>query len=78
MQPRVPDWKSRSPSQSIMLLIRIAAMPQIYEVAFRDVRRGRLRRFPYVIYYRVLSDKIEVIAILHARRDPTLWQDRVN
>jgi toxin ParE1/3/4 len=80
------DWyATQSPGLEIAFaesvdhaLIRIAAMPQMYEVAFRDVRRGRLRRFPYVIYYRVLSDKIEVIAILHARRDPTLWQDRVN
>jgi plasmid stabilization system protein ParE len=60
------------------VFLRIQAMPQMYAVAFRDVRRGGLRRFPYVIYYRVLSDRIEVIAILHARRDPKLWQERVN
>jgi toxin ParE1/3/4 len=57
---------------------RIEAMPQMYAVVFRDVRRGKLRRFPYLIYYRVLSDRIEVIAVLHASRDPRLWQERMN
>ena len=53
-------------------------MPQMYAVVLRDVRRGKLRRFPYLIYYRVLPDRIEVIALLHASRDPKLWQERVN
>jgi plasmid stabilization system protein ParE len=43
-----------------------------------DVRRGKLRTFPYLIYYRVLSDRSEVIAVLHASRDPKGWQERVN
>lgn len=57
---------------------RIEAMPQMYAVVFRDVRRVKLRRFPYLIYYRVSSELIEVIAVLHGSRDPKLWQERVN
>ena len=57
---------------------RIEAMPQMYAVVFRDVRRVKLRRFPYLIYYRVSSDLIEVIAVLHGSRDPKLWHERVN
>jgi plasmid stabilization system protein ParE len=60
------------------IVVRIEAMPQMYAVVFRDVRRGKLRRFPYVIYYRVLSSRIEVIAVLHGSRDPRLWQERVS
>ena len=59
-------------------VIRIETMPQMYAVVFRDLRRGKLRRFPYVIYYRVLSGRIEVIAVLHGSRDPRLWQERVS
>jgi toxin ParE1/3/4 len=57
---------------------RIEAMPRMYAVVFRDVRRVKLRRFPYVVYYRVASELIEVIAVLHGSRDPKLWQERVN
>ncbi len=57
---------------------RIVAMPQMYASVFRNVRRAKLRRFPYLIYYRVLSDRIEVIGVLHGSRDPKRWQERVN
>ena len=59
-------------------IMRIEAMPQMYAMVFRDIRRGKLRTFPYLIYYRILSTRIEVIAVLHGSRDPTLWQKRVN
>jgi plasmid stabilization system protein ParE len=59
-------------------VIRIEGMPQMYALVFREVRRGKLRTFPYLIYYRVLSDRIEVIAVLHGSRDPRLWQERAN
>jgi len=57
---------------------RIKGMPLMYAMVFRDVRRGKLRTFPYLIYYRVLAGRIEVIAVLHGSRDPKLWQQRVN
>jgi toxin ParE1/3/4 len=57
---------------------RIEAMPQMYAVVFRDLRRVKLRRFPYLIYYRLSSDLIEVIAVFHGSRDPKLWQERMN
>ncbi len=55
---------------------RIRDMPELYAGVLRDVRRGKLRKFPYVVYYRVLADRIEVIGLLHGSRDPKVWQDR--
>lgn len=58
------------------LLDRIAAMPELYQVVLNGVRRAKVRRFPYLTYYRVLADRVEVIAVLHGRRDPGVWQGR--
>lgn len=58
------------------LLCRIQESPALFAVGFRGVRRARNRRFPYIIYYQVLDDRIEVIAVLHASRDPRIWQRR--
>jgi len=60
------------------MFTRIEAMPELYALALQNVRRGKLRRFPYLVYYRVLLDKIEVIAVLHGSRDPELWQSGSN
>ena len=60
------------------IISRIKAMPELYAVALKNIRRAKLRRFPYLVYYRVLSDRIEVIAVLHGSRDPRVWQDRAD
>jgi plasmid stabilization system protein ParE len=60
------------------IIARIEAMPELYAVALKNIRRGKLRRFPYLIYYRVLSDRIEVIGVFHGSRDPRAWQERAD
>ena len=59
------------------LLDRIAATPKLYPATLKDVRRAKLRRFPYIVYYRMLADCVEVIAIVHGSRNSQTWQDRV-
>jgi toxin ParE1/3/4 len=39
-------------------------------------RFHRLRRFPYLIYYEILPDRLRVVAIAHERRRPGYWQRR--
>lgn len=58
------------------LLSRIQLMPELYAATYRNVRQAKLRRFPYVLYYRVLTDGIEVLAVLHGGRDPRIWRSR--
>ena len=56
---------------------RIVTFPELYAIVMKNVRRGKLDRFPYVVYYRVLSDKIEIVAVLHGRRDAKVWKRRI-
>lgn len=56
---------------------RIAVLPTLYAILREDVRVCRVRRFPYVIYYRALSDKVEVLAVLHGSRDESAWRSRL-
>lgn len=57
-------------------LDRIGQMPELHAVAYRDVRRARVPKFPYNVYYRVLADRLEVLAVTHGRRDPDVWRSR--
>ena len=38
-------------------LDRIKVLPQLYAVTLRDVRQGKVKKFPYVVYYRVLANQ---------------------
>ncbi|MDQ2730594.1 MAG: type II toxin-antitoxin system RelE/ParE family toxin, partial [Armatimonadota bacterium] len=56
---------------------QICEMPEIGYAIYRNVRRILLRKFPYCVYYRVITDRVEVLAVQHTRRDPEAWMTRV-
>jgi len=56
---------------------RIEDNPELYGLIWQDVRAARLKRFRHVVYYVVLDDRIEVLAVLHGSRDSGVWQSRV-
>ncbi len=35
-------------------------MPRMYAVAYHDARRAKMKKFPYLVYYRVFENKIEI------------------
>ena len=55
-------------------LNKIAAHPNGFARVASDVRSLSLNRFPYVVYYRDLTECVVVLAVLHAHRDPRLWR----
>ena len=43
-----------------------------------DVRRVPVRRFPCQLVFLTSSDEIVVVAMMHERRRPTYWIDRLD
>ena len=54
----------------------IQADPLMYPRVHRLVRRVRVRRFPYAVYFLAERDRVVVLSVFHARRDPRVWQSR--
>lgn len=59
------------------VLERLESMPDLHGVVWQDVRAARVKQFRYVVYYVAFGDRVEVIAVLHGARDPSVWQSRV-
>jgi len=56
---------------------RIAGAPQSWPIYSGPYRWARVRRFPYVLYYRILSSTdVLVVAVAHGRRRPGYWLRR--
>ena len=55
---------------------RIHAMPLQFPVVSENIRRALLHTFPYAVYFRETGETIRVLAVLHLRRRPGLWQVR--
>ena len=58
------------------LLARIAAQPEQFPKAHRDIRQAVVRRFPYCVYFRERGPIIVILAIFHSARNPAMCRGR--
>ena len=42
-----------------------------------NIRRARMRRFPFTVLYREAGGRVDVLAVAHHRRRPAYWIDRL-
>ena len=54
----------------------ISARPLAGTVDQGNIRRWRLRRFPYSVIYRITASNIRILAIAPHKRRPSYWQGR--
>ena len=55
----------------------IGERPLSFQRAHRDVRRAVLRRFPYLLLFRVEEKQVVILGCFYGGRDPAIWQRRV-
>jgi len=58
------------------VLRRVIKDPFQFPKIKNQIRRALLRRFPYSVYFDVTGETLELIAVLHLRRDPPTWEKR--
>lgn len=55
---------------------RVEAHPNRYRVVSGTWRQCRVPQFPFGLIYRVRNHRIEIVAVMHLRREPGYWQHR--
>ena len=55
---------------------RVCRNPLLYRKINNDARKCRLLHFPYAIIFRIKPAQIEIIAVMHLRKQPNYWQSR--
>ncbi len=53
-------------------MAQISRSPITHPIVYKSIRRILTRRFPFGVFYMVAARKVVVLAVLHARRDPSL------
>jgi plasmid stabilization system protein ParE len=74
---RSPVLAERFIAEANAAVARISENVMQFPVVLRDVRRARLGRFPYGLFFRLDGDTVHVIACFHASRNPRRWRQRV-
>jgi len=74
---RVPALGAQFLDAFDLAIADIVSAPERWKSIEADVRRYLLRRFPFAIYYRVLSDYLRILAVKHHSRHPRYWHYRL-
>ncbi|MEO0454550.1 MAG: type II toxin-antitoxin system RelE/ParE family toxin, partial [Verrucomicrobiota bacterium] len=56
--------------------LKISYQPQLFRILEGDIRKCRIRRFPYGVLFRKRIDRIEIIAVMQLNRKPGYWKER--
>ena len=51
--------------------------PLVFRELYKNARKARLRRFPYVVIYFVDGDTVIVVSVHHTSRNPSRWRKRL-
>ena len=57
---------------------RIVRGPDLFPIEFGKVRRCRMGRFPFRIFYVNRGEIVFVLAVAHAKRQPNYWKSRMS
>lgn len=79
------DWyEERVPGLGYDFLLCVDAVfnaivrnPTQYPRIHRVVRRALTRRFPYEVFFVEDDDRVVVLSVFHAKRNPKRWQERI-
>jgi len=76
-------YEERSPMSAAALaqeidqaISQLANAPMRYPLAEYGTRRLVLPRFPFSIFYRVVTTEIVIVAVAHHKRRPGYWRQR--
>ena len=63
-------------AETEMAISRILDFPNAWQRLSQNTRRRALKTFLYGIVYRVKTDEIRILAVMHLHREPNYWVDR--
>lgn len=76
-EERVPGLGSEFLRCIDAVLSAVRRNPRQFPQVHRSVRRALTRRFPYAVFFVDDEERIAVLAVFHAKRDPQQWQERI-
>lgn len=63
--------------EAVAAIERVRQFPEGWHPLGKDIRRCRLRRFPYGLIYHADENEVIIVAVAHSHRRPDYWRDRL-
>jgi plasmid stabilization system protein ParE len=75
-EDRNPEAAEAFMTELDLAITRIEETPRRWPLYLADTRRYLLRRFPFFVVFREVDDRVQIVAIAHAKRRPGYWLGR--
>jgi toxin ParE1/3/4 len=72
-----PDVGARFYDEIERLILEIRRQPERFSRFCQPARRALAHKFPYLVIYLDEPDRIWIIAVMHAKRRPEYWRQRL-
>ncbi len=72
-----PDFGNRFLRAFLEAVNKLVENPYLFQRLDDDIRRVRLKDFPYNLLYFIQEDRVVIVACAHAKRRPGYWRDRL-
>lgn len=77
------DLKSVELSNRFILQVdeainKIRTSPEAFSYLYKDIRKIKLRKFPYMIFYKIEKHTIHIYGVIHTKRNPQLYKKRLH
>lgn len=57
---------------------KLTTHPLAFGLLFKEVRKIKLKIFPYIIFYEVMGEDVHVYGIIHTKRKPAVYKKRLS
>lgn len=72
-----PDFGNRFLRAFLEAVNKLVENPYLFQRLDDDIRRVRLKDFPYNLLYFIQEDRVVIVACAHAKRRPGYWRDHL-
>ncbi len=76
-ETRVPELGADFISTIEIAVLDLSDNPEKWPVIGKGIRRRILPRFPYSILYKIAPYEIIIVAVMHQKRRPNYWINRL-
>ncbi len=76
-EERVPGLGAEFLAAVEQTLEYIQGNPDRFPLIYREVHRALISRFPYGVFFVFNDQRISILAIMHAAREPGKWRQRL-
>ena len=75
-EDRSPGLGQRFRSAVDQTVTNVSTRPLSFAAVDATKRRALVSGFPYCLYFAPVNERVVVVGVLHARRDPAVWRSR--